>query len=240
MGRDRTILIVDEMQWFRDLGALFLARSGRVLAAGSAAEALETARRERPDVVITDLDMPVCDGAELCARIRRDALLAYTPVVVLIGTDDPEDHARAIRAGATDVLTKPLSRTSLLESVGRLTRHARPVGRPRVDTAEPVQLRVAGEASEGTLRNLSRGGAFVELPEPLPSGPEVELAFRIPGSTRAIAPSAEVVWTRPAAHGARRFGQGLRFLRLDARALRALEDYVFEHTEKSPTLPATA
>jgi len=238
--RDCTILIVDELAYFRELGSVFLARAGRVLTAATAAEGLEIARREQPDVVITDLDMPVCDGAELCARIRRDPLLAYTPVVIVIGTNDPHDHARAICAGATDILAKPLSRTSLIESVGRLTRHERPVGRPRVEMQEPVQLRLQGRAVNGTLRNLSRGGAFVELEEPLPSGPEIELDFHIPGSLRALAPSAQVVWTRPGAKGSRRCGHGLRFLRLEARAFRALEDYVFEYGGKPPALPASA
>ena len=61
MTGDRTILLVDDSQWFRELGATFLARSGRVFTAASAAEAIEISRRERPDLVITDLsDLPEC------------------------------------------------------------------------------------------------------------------------------------------------------------------------------------
>ena len=240
MGAERSILIVDELAWFRELVAVFLARSGRVLAAGSAAEALTIARKERPDLVVADFDMPGGDGAALCERIRRDALLAYTPVIVVIGTDDPEHHARATRAGATDVLTKPLSRTTLIESVSRLTRSERPIGRPRVELAQPVHVRIGGRDCQGVLRNLSRSGAFVELAEPLPSGPEIELDFLLPDSHRGFAPSAQVVWSRARRSPEARYGHGLRFLRLEPRALRALDDFVADRVLEPPSAPATA
>jgi CheY-like chemotaxis protein len=231
----RTILLVDETEWFRDLGTLFLARSGRVLTCGSAEEALELARRERPDMVITDLDMPGRDGADLCVAIRRDPLLAYTPVVVVIGSHRPEDHSRAIRAGATDILTKPLARAALLDSVRRLTGFERPQGRPRIRVAAPVRLDVDGTQRWGTLRNLSRAGAFVELPEPLPGGREVSLSFKIPGSARSIAPTAQVVWSRRAQASAPGAGHGLRFMAVDRHSIEALDEFV---SERAPH-PAT-
>ena len=57
-----TLLVVDEIRWFRELGESFLARTGRVISCSSTDRALEIAREERPDVVITDLDMPVSPG----------------------------------------------------------------------------------------------------------------------------------------------------------------------------------
>jgi uncharacterized protein (TIGR02266 family) len=225
-----TLLVVDEIRWFRELGESFLARSGRVISCGSSDQALEIARRERPDVVITDLDMPDRDGVELCSAIRSDPVLAYTPVVIVTGSRDPADHARAIRAGATDVLAKPLTRIALIESVARLTRFQEPQGRPRVDLAMPVKI--DGADVWGTLRNLSRGGAFLETPAPLPSRGEVALEFQLPDAPRAVRSTAQVVWTRPArSRGA--VGQGVRFLSLDRESIHALEQFVFAH---SPSL----
>ena len=228
MASAPTILLVDEIGWFRELGTLFLARSGRVLTTGSANDALAIARRERPDIVITDLDMPDQDGADLCFAIRRDPLLAYTPVVVVIGSKEPKDHARAIRAGATDILTKPLSRAALLESVRRLTCFETPQGRPRIRVATPVRLQLDGAESWGTLLNLSRAGAFIELAEPLPAGPEIALNFKIPGSTRTVAPTAQVVWSRPVSANEPGVGHGVRFMSVDRQSIEALDNFVFE------------
>ena len=235
MASDRTILLVDETEWFRELGTLFLARSGRVLTAASADEALAIARREHPDIVITDLDMPGRDGADLCCAIRRDPLLAYTPVVVVIGSQRPEDHSRSIRAGATDILTKPLARAALLESVTRLTRFEKPQGRPRIRVAEPVLLDLGGTNRWGTLRNLSRAGAFIELPEPLPGGREISLSFKIPGSARSVAPTAQVVWSRRARNETSGVGHGLRFMAVDKHSIEALDAFVCERAPHPPT-----
>jgi len=173
-----------------------------------------------------DLELSGCDGAELCRQIRKHPDLAWTPVVIAIGSRSPAEHARAIRAGATDVLTKPLSESALLESVSRLTHTDRPQGRPRVEVAAPVQI--DGASAWGTLRNLSRGGAFVETPSPIASNREVRLDFRVPGSRRAVHPTARVVWSRRSTTQDRPVGQGLQFLDVDRASLSAIEQFVGE------------
>jgi len=232
-----TLLIVDEIRWFRELGESFLARTGRVISCGSTDQALEIARRDRPDVVITDLDIPGKDGVELCTAIRRDPLLAYTPVVIVTGSREPDDHARAIRAGATDVLAKPLTRRALIESVARLTRYEKPQGRPRVDVAAPVRIRDRDQW--GTLRNVSRGGAFIETTTALPNRREISLEFKLPETQRTVRPTAQVVWTRPG-NSPGSVGQGLRFLSLDRTSLHALEDFVFDNAPSLALSPGGA
>lgn len=237
MSKDRTILLVDEMEWFRELGTLFLSPSGRVLATGSAREALGIAREEHPDVIITDLDMPGSDGADLCCAIRRDPILAYTPVIIVIGSERSEDHARAIRAGASDILGKPLSRELLLESVRRLTCSETPLGRPRVPVVAPVRLEIDGSETRGTLVNLSRGGAFIEVPGALPVGREISLEFQIPGSARTVRPTAQVVWSRPSQTTPDAVGHGLRFIAVDKSSIGALDDFVFERAPQLAAMP---
>ena len=231
--RRPTLLVVDEIRWFRELGESFLARTGRVISCSSTDRALEIAREERPDVVITDLDMPGRDGVELCTAIRQDPLLAWTPVVVVTGRNDPSDHARAIRAGATDVLAKPITRVALIESISRLTRFDKPQGRPRIDVDAPVRVEPSDEW--GTIRNLSRGGAFIETPTPLPGRREIGLEFQLPETRRSVRTTAQVVWTRPTRGG--RAGQGMRFLSLDRSSIRALEEFVFS---RAPSLSGNA
>ncbi len=70
MEAKRTILLADDAPMFRELGSVFLARSGRVVTAEDGHQGLEALRTEKPSVVVADLDMPRMDGAELCRRIK--------------------------------------------------------------------------------------------------------------------------------------------------------------------------
>jgi len=237
----RCILVVDDTPLFRDLESLFLARSGRVVTARDAREGLATLRRERPDVAVIDLHMPGERGDALCRAIKADPELSATPVILVIGSDAPEDHALAIRAGADDVLAKPLSRVTLIHAVNRFLRTPvlRGLARVRLETA--VRIRLPDEDAWGTARNLSRGGIFVELEHAISPRTEVELEFRLPDAAAPLAPTAQVVWHRPGAPGAP-MGLGLQFLALDGASAQQIEAFVYEHLPASPqnTLGALA
>lgn len=239
MDRLATILIVDDVAMFRDLGRLFLARSGRVVTAASADEALQLALREHPELVLADLHMPGTDGAALCREIKNHPVLRATAVVVVAGDGDAGDHARAIRAGADDVLTKPLSRLALIASVNRFVRFPSVRGLPRVDVALPVEIRVDRERTGGTMHNVSRGGAFIEPSRPLGLEPRMEVAlrFRLPDRGAEFCPRAQLVWERRRPDGGPP-GVGVRFLGLDRRATDVIEDYVMDHAILEPHVAA--
>jgi len=220
-----TILIVDDVPLFRELEALFLARCGRVVTASSAGQALEIAARECPAVIVLDAHLPDVGGEELCRRLKRRAPMTQVPIVIVTGSGTAEEYAAAIRAGADDVLPKPLSRMALVETVQRFTRFPEPRGLPRADFRTPVHIRAKGTEAWGTARNLSRGGMFVECEEAPPSD-EVELEFRLPGCADPLRPSALVVWRRSGDDVPPGFG--VRFVALDAPAARRLDAYVHE------------
>lgn len=224
------LLLVDEVRWFRELGESFLARSGRVVSCSSAAEALRIARRERPAAIITALELHGRDGAALCRDIRLDPRLARTPVIVVIDSHEAAAHARAIRAGASDVITRPLSHVALVGAIRRLTRFERPRGRPRVALAVPVQIEPGGHT--GRICNLSRGGAFIETESPLPHGQHLQIEFRLPGAAAALQLTARVVWTRFASPS-RSPGQGIRFEGVDRAGLATLEQFVLARSDAS-------
>lgn len=219
-----TILVVDDVPLFRELECLFLARCGRVITASSGREALATAERERPAVVVLDAHLPDVSSEELCRRLKGPD--GEPPVVVVTGAGTAAEHAAAIRAGADDVLSKPLSRLALVQTVQRFTRFAIPRGLPRVSLTAPVRI-VRGQAETwGTARNLSRGGMFVECDAGLSETEELALEFQLPGADETIRQTAQVIWTRPG--NGDRPGFGLRFLALDGPSARSLDAYVHE------------
>jgi CheY-like chemotaxis protein len=114
------VLVVDDVPEIRCLHACFLHGTGmEVSTAANGRMALDAARRTPPDVIVTDMAMPVMDGLDLCKRLRRDH--ATRDVVVVVLTGDPDDHRpAALAAGCDAVLAKPCSRDLLLATIRQL------------------------------------------------------------------------------------------------------------------------
>lgn len=224
----RTILVVDDAPLLRELGALFLGRAGRVLTAANGEEALAVTRLEGPELIVADVGMPGFDGAALCQAIKTDPLFGTTKVVLLASNEG--ERERAVRAGADDVLPKPLDRVLLLDTARRLLAEA-PRGLPRIPLAQPAQMRMQRAAWDGLARNLSRGGVFVESSRLVEPWSEVEFKMRLPETPEWLASTAQVIWTRDA-RPRHTPGMGLRFLALDRRTERALAEWVEERTPR--------
>ncbi len=79
--------------------------------------ALSTLLEVKPDLIFLDLIMPIANGYEICAQIRRISLFHDTPVVILTGNDGLVDRVRAKMVGATDFLTKPAKLEKLLATI---------------------------------------------------------------------------------------------------------------------------
>jgi len=223
----RTILVVDDAPMFRELESLFLCRYGRVVTAATGAEALEAVQRERPDVVVLDFHLPDIDGETLCRRIRALRPAESASAVVAISNGDSSDHERAIRAGAADVLSKPLSRLGLVETVNRLIRFPEMRGMARIDHAATVRVLMERREHWATMRNLSRGGMYIEASWFAPPESEMQLEFRLPEVGTTLSPTAKVIWSRRRREGLSA-GMGVRFLALDAASAHTLDSFVYE------------
>lgn len=76
--------------------------------AGDGVEATRLVERERPVLVIAEIDLEILDGAALCARLRGDELTRTTPILLLGTGDERENRLAALRAGADEFLSKPI------------------------------------------------------------------------------------------------------------------------------------
>lgn len=101
------LLIIDDEMDFRESIALFLQDAGfSVLEAANGREGLDIFERERPDVVFTDLRMPVMDGFEVIAELAVSS--PGTPIIVISGVGLVKEVIHAMRLGARDYLVKPI------------------------------------------------------------------------------------------------------------------------------------
>lgn len=93
--------------------------------AGNGRIALDVFDREQPDLVLTDIAMPVMDGLAAVAALRARPAGARIPIVAVSAHALPEDREYALRRGCTEYLTKPYRPHDLLEVVERLLREGR-------------------------------------------------------------------------------------------------------------------
>ena len=111
-----TILIVDDEEPVRDFLAQVLADAGhRTVQAVHGAEALELVEKERPDLVVSDIMMPVLDGAELCRRLKAGTATSAIPLI-LMSSAGPQ---AADGAGADAFIAKPFDLDDMEALVGR-------------------------------------------------------------------------------------------------------------------------
>ena len=112
-----SVLVVDDNADMREYLRRLLAARYVVATATDGKEALAAIRRDRPDLVLTDVMMPVLDGFALLRAIRGDPALSDLPVVLLSARAGKEASVEGLEAGADDYLTKPFTAGELLARV---------------------------------------------------------------------------------------------------------------------------
>ncbi len=115
------ILIVEDSKVEAELLRRTLARAGyEVNVAYDGEEGLQMAHTQRPALVMSDINMPLMNGYELCRAIKIDDELWSIPVMLLTVLAGPEDIIRAINSGADAYIVKPFAETNLLASIHSL------------------------------------------------------------------------------------------------------------------------
>src|SRR5437762_4027258 len=108
------ILVADDDAGTRALIASILGRDGyRLVETEDGVEALAAAYAQRPDLLLTDIQMPLMNGVELTRRLRADLSMATLPIILVSGLHESADKVAGLDAGATDFVTKPFDRAEL-------------------------------------------------------------------------------------------------------------------------------
>lgn len=123
MKERKKILLVDDTDTILlFLKTLLAGQDFDFLTAKNGAEAVEKARRERPDLVLLDIFMPVMDGIEACRVMKGDPELKNIPVIIVTARSEAENVERCLDAGCDDYVFKPVRKLELLDKINRLLR----------------------------------------------------------------------------------------------------------------------
>lgn len=165
-----TILVIDDVQFCRDMAAKALGRAGyAVVAVGSAMEGLTALWNQRIDLIVLDNEMPQMPGIEFLRQLRLSALWKDLPVIMLTGSAEREKVLAAREFGAAEYVLKSSSAVGTL--LARVKKRLEPLALP----AETV----AGEPESGPPANAGQISAAV------PTAPDAGVA---PAGTPAAAP----------------------------------------------------
>jgi two-component system, cell cycle response regulator DivK len=115
----KRILIVEDVEANRDLLVQLLEEEYTLSIAVNGAEGLAAATRDRPDLILMDLSLPILDGWEAIRRLKSDAALAQIPVVALTAHAMRGDEEKARAVGCDDFLTKPIDEDVLFATLRR-------------------------------------------------------------------------------------------------------------------------
>jgi DNA-binding response OmpR family regulator len=153
----QTVLVVDDEEAIAEAVRARLESEGyRVLVALDGPQALETADREQPDLVVLDLMLPGMDGLEVCRRLQRER---WVPVLMLTARTEEADKVAGFAVGADDYLTKPFSLRELAVRVRAILRRVERITKP--PSTEPIAR--GGLSIDPPRRRATVDGADVQL-----------------------------------------------------------------------------
>ncbi len=116
----KKILLVDDAMTIRKLERAMLGSSYEYLEAGNGAEANTLARQCLPDLIVMDLHMPVQDGIDGLAALKREPATQRIPVLILTSENEEQKRLRCLALGCAGFLRKPIDRLLFKTTVSRL------------------------------------------------------------------------------------------------------------------------
>jgi DNA-binding response OmpR family regulator len=213
------ILIVEDDEVIMGTLAYNLSRQGfGVKGVSTGAEALRTARKLRPDLILLDLMLPGESGIEVCERIRE---LDEDVIIVMVTAKDAEDDkVRGFEAGADDYVTKPFGMKELVARINANLKRTETGGRGKILEAGDLQLdtknftaRAGGEPLDLRLKEFELLVALASAPGELKSREEL----------------AKEVWGHAGVGTSRTIDVHIRRIRA---ALEARSSYQYIHTAR--------
>ncbi|HJX13334.1 MAG TPA: response regulator transcription factor [Dehalococcoidales bacterium] len=125
MAGSKILIVEDDPNLLSTLGYNLRREGYDVVTAADGADALDSARREKPDLIILDVMLPTLSGFEVCRILRRDMTV---PIMMLTAKTEETDKVVGLEIGADDYMTKPFSMRELLARTRAMLRRSRMAG----------------------------------------------------------------------------------------------------------------
>ena len=119
----KSVLIIDDEVDLRNLLEYNLRKEGyKVMTAQDGRTGIDQTLRERPDLIVLDIMMPIIDGLEVCKTLRNNSKTANIPILMLTAKAEETDKVIGLEIGADDYMVKPFGIRELLARIKALLR----------------------------------------------------------------------------------------------------------------------
>jgi uncharacterized protein (TIGR02266 family) len=226
--KDYRILLADDVKLFLEVEKTFFLRSGyQVFTATSGDEVLSVARRQKPDVILLDYEMPGMKGDEICRELKASGDTRHIPVIVVSQHYSRDILQKCIQAGSEDYLTKPLDQSLILRRVAEILnvsdrRHLRATVVVTVDRGTTRKQFI------GKAQNISESGIYLETSQPLEVGNVFQLSFLLPKLEERVSGRGEVVRVEQKDTSGE-YGAGIRFVEIPEVSISHIRKFVELH-----------
>jgi len=170
----KILAVDDDPEQLFTLVKLLESHEFEVLQAINGQAALEVARKELPDLILMDVNMPQVGGLEATSQLKQDSLLKKIPVVLLTSKDSPEEIRNGLNVGADDYISKPFKSVELIARVRTALKTGdlyRQIGRLRAEVGR----------SEGDL--IAKSGAMQKALLTLERAEKTDIPILLTGET---------------------------------------------------------
>lgn len=158
---DTTILIVEDEKNINDILSYTFTQSGyKTLSAYDGTTGLEMCLKEKPDLVLLDINLPGMDGMDVCKEIRKTSSV---PIIMLTAREDEVDKVLGLEFGADDYITKPYSARELSARVKALLRRSEMKSAP-IDSKNTSNIITSGDVTINIDRyEVKKNGTVVDI-----------------------------------------------------------------------------
>jgi len=226
----KKILLTDDAELQQALESSFFCRTGfNLLVAESGERAFEMIEEFDPGLAILTLEMPDWSGDAICRRVKEDAVLRRTPIILVVDAGREDVISCCREAGCDDILFRPIDSQQLLAAACRLLTIVER-GAPRFDASFPARCgRDPLKLHPARVLNINAGGVFLEADRLHPVDTRIALEFIFPGQASSLRCWGRVAWVNhPEWIKAAKLpaGMGVQFLELPGDVATAVGEFV--------------
>jgi CheY-like chemotaxis protein len=206
------VLVIEPSEVDRAYLERIITRLGyQLYAAKSGEEALHYMSQSLPNTIIVGERIPDYDPFEFCRHIKEDRILSSPPMLLMTSSTDELYTNRALQAGFTEVVQRPMSIRNFFTKLERcLSNNRRMCIRAPMEV--PVQLIYGTNVQSVTTHNFGERGLYIPTTNPMPRETGVGLQFNLPGLRTLFNFNGQIVHTQDRDTDEVPAGMGLQFL----------------------------
>jgi len=228
--KQKKVLLADDVELFLMLEkSVFNRYEFALITARSGCDILKLIKKEEPELVFINLNMPEVNGDECCRIVKEDVHTRHIPIIIIVKGSNGQDLDRCRDSGCDDILFKPIIQKEFMKTTRKFLNVME-----RADQRLKTRLRVKysvkpPESYDNYSIDINTGGLFLATENPLMVDTPMELEFQLPETGSVIRCKARGAWVNDPKERKKPnlpAGMGLQFLDLSHVDIMAINEFL--------------